>query len=329
MKLNKLFILLCPFWLLASGCSDDDGPVIELKTPHVTCEATHNSLTFTWHSVDGATQYGYKLSDARGDVVATDVTTQCSASFDNLSPATSYHFSLCAYAKPYSDQTTSKSAELDALTNALKVLEAPALTITHDGMKWIMHWLPVEGAISYSYVLMGDESKRGTTTDSILTFRHLPRGTYTFSVCANTDLDGYNFNGASASQTFDITTQRSQLWSKEGTFTSAVLGSNHSAVLVAYDDNSYVLKDWYGVPGFDLEFDVEDKDIILDPMVYAYDEATRCYGVPTGLQFNDGMAWVYTSDGFSFFKTTATRGRVRLCIKYNGDWVYDVFDWDI
>lgn len=327
--LLQIFPLLALLFL-AGACSDDDEQTATpLAAPAPVCTVTHSSIEMSWPAVEGATQYGYKLTDGLGLTVASDVTRATKLAFYDLTPATAYHFSLWAYGVAYSANGTSPVVEVEALTNALAVLPAPELSLSEEGTQFTITWPEIEGAQGYSYVLKGNGVQRGTTTDTTLRLRHLEAGSYTLKVCAMIDADGYEPNGATASLTFEVTKVRKALWTKTGSYTSACYGNTFDAVLTAYDDGSYVLAGWQGVEGYDLDFDLSGQNILLDEALYPKDEATSCYLVPTGLMDNDGQAMVYTSGGFSFLKTTSTKGRIRLCIYYGGNYVYDIFNWEI
>lgn len=320
------FSLACTF--LLTSCHDDDVNVVALPSPVVEGQATHNTLDFNWEPIDGATQYGYTLAKENGDLVETDVTTKHTLSFSDLAPATTYDLSVWAYGAVFGENGTSAVTVYSATTNPLSTLPAPDISVVEDGTRWTFQWVPIYGAEGYSYVLKGNGVQRGVTTETEISFRHLEAGDYTLSVCAIVNIDGYEPNGEMASVDFTVTTVRNELWRKQGTYTSKLLGTTHPATLIAYDDDSYVLQNWYGVDGYDLNFDLDGKNIVLDTSTYVRDVSTSCYAVPTGLEFQDGVMWIYTN-GMSIINTS--KRFIRLCncrANVSTDTYNDVFQWE-
>lgn len=327
-RFHSCLLPLLAFAALCAACSDDESTVTELPAPAPEVQGDYSSLTFSWQPVEGATQYGYQLTDPAGAVVEADVTRLTTLTFPSLKAATTYTLEVWAYGPAYSSSGTSPVATLQATTQALLSLPAPVVTVSSQGTSTTVSWTPVEGAQQYSYALAGAGETRGTTTDTVLTFRHLDMGHYTATIRALVDQEGYEPAGEPARQTFQVTVERQELWRVDGTYESAVMGTTHTSTLVAYDDDSYVLLGWYGVEGYDLDFDRNGQSIVLDPLLYPYDAESGCNAVPTGQSVGSGTAWLYTPRGFSYFKVTSTLGRIRLCQSYQGGWPYDFFEWD-
>lgn len=86
------------------------------ETTITVADAQYNSLTFEWNKVDGAVEYGYKLTDTDGNTLDGGLTKLNSVKFEDLTHSTQYTFHLYAYASVTSDKTTSKENILAVTT---------------------------------------------------------------------------------------------------------------------------------------------------------------------------------------------------------------------
>lgn len=102
-----------------SSCSDDDDKT-PLASPAVTCEATYDTLTFSWNAVANATNYGYQFCDAEGLAIEAGVTENRTVTFTELTPDTSYILKVWAFAGMDGDYSTEASS-LTAKTDPVDV----------------------------------------------------------------------------------------------------------------------------------------------------------------------------------------------------------------
>jgi len=119
-SLNKLS-LLATLPLLFCACEESDpiqyGGTKPLSTPVITLvDSQFDQLSFSWGAVEGAIEYSYRLVDGGGNILAGDLTTGTTATFDELTYCTDYYFMLLAYADVQSENTTSEEAVLNVKT---------------------------------------------------------------------------------------------------------------------------------------------------------------------------------------------------------------------
>lgn len=301
---------------LLTACSDDEVIQTPLDTPNVTnSELTVSSLTFTWDAVPNVTSYSCELSDPNGIQVAGLVTTSTTARFTGLLPNTTYTLNVYAYAAIGSSNTTSKVATLTATTPAVVPLEAPRELVAEvNSTTATITWQAVEDAVGYGYSYITESGTvEGTVSKPSLTLKNLTPGSYRVSIYAMADEEDEAHSDSPASAVmFEVTREKQLLWSREGTYTSyeydwdagsySTYGS-WKATLMAYDDGSYKLAGWFGVAGYDLEFNVEGTEIKITN--YNSVNEYGAYYVNTGLS-NPAEVGAYTepdqgyaSSGFS------------------------------
>lgn len=313
-----------------TACSDDDGRIWVVDDPDIAIsenEAGFSSLTFEWEKVDGVNQYGYELADPDGSIVARGVTDDNIMTFESLLPSTTYTLTVYVYGP---DGTPTRRIVLSATTKAIVKLAAPVVTADVKGARVNITWDAVDNAghYHYSYLVNGDEVA-GDTDVCSLELRALPAGDYTFTVTAVTDAEGYASSDASSC---DFSRVRNAVWSVDGTYISALFpaGINRwDATLTCYDDGSYVISDWYGVAGYDMEFTVND-DLSVDIESNRTD-AWGYYLVASGTeQVPDVNIWPYT-DGDSYnsaYDADEDYGMVWYYVTDGGsNYGYDTFEW--
>lgn len=335
MKLNKIFRLLAGLAIIVSlpSCNDDDTLATALETTQGETEkVSYNSLTFEWEKVVGATQYGYELLDDNDIVVVRSVTIDNSVTIDGLKPATEYTLRVWSYAALGSGNTTSEPFELKATTTALKSIGKPTLTCSVQGGKYVVTWKSISNATGYFYMLLnaaGETVDSGSQSSRTLTFSNLTIGDYTIYVKALSSKGGYEPEGEYAS--LDFTVEDIFLWKAEGTYVSEILGKSWTATIVCYDQNNYTIKGWYGVDGYDLDFQVDNsdpEDTFALTGNYDYDNSSYTYIVPTG-RTDVPNVYVYQWWNYSLFSGNQAGGSVKVYLsdKSNGTYGTDLFTW--
>lgn len=335
-------------WLLASmlcatplaGCSDDEAAdKTPLPTPQVvSSDITPTSLFFSWEGVEGSTQYSYQLYDPDNNKVVGDVTTKTSVRINKLRPMTTYTLKVIAYS-PLLDPATANSpiAEITATTCAVIPLATPMqLVATPDGSTIRIEWAEVENATSYEYYYTdGTEETSHTTISSPgATLRGVPNGEFTFYVKAASDAV-YEATGEAVytdSEYAAVTFVRSRVetWRAEGTYQSGSGGYNYAATLIAYDDNSYMVKDWQGVKGYDLEFALEeDGSVTIANGKQDDTSGTKYTGVATGMDYAGYETFYISIDSEKpAFTGSEKRGELYICGSFDLDYFYyDTFWW--
>jgi hypothetical protein len=321
--------MLCKGLLIATlaigslaACSDDDDAILTaLSTPAASGDATAtvSTLTFSWDEVANATQYAYELKNATGDVVSGDVTNKTSVYFTGLRDGATYTLDVWAYAKAYSDQyTRSKVGTFTGTTIATKTLAAPQNYVeTVNGVKITISWDAVEHADSYMYQV--DEQKWNGTVENSVTLNGLSVGSHKISVYALSSDEEYP-RAETSSFEFTVEQQRQVIWQRTGDFTT-YSGNTAKRTLIYYDDDTYTLKSWYGVEGYDLSFTVDATSGELK-VVSSY-ESGGWYWIPTGVDANG--TWVYTGNQSSNYSSTT--GYVHFYIYDNSG--YDIFNFKL
>ncbi len=339
-------------WLLASmicaaplsGCSEDeavDGAAGEtpLPTPQVvSSDITPTSLFFSWEEVEGSTQYSYQLYDPDNHKVTGDVTTKTSVRIKDLRPMTTYTLKVIAYS-PMLDPVAANSpiAEITATTCAVIPLAAPTqLVATPDGSTIQVEWAEVEGATAYEYYYSDgiEETSHTTVSSPQATLRGVPNGEFTFYVKASSDAV-YEATGEAVytdSEYASVTFVRSRVetWRAEGTYLSGSGANNYAATLIAYDDNSYTIKDWQGVKGYDLEFAIEeDGSVTIANGKQDETSGTANTGVATGMDYAGYETYYISIDSEKpTFTGNEKRGELYLCGSFDLDYFYyDTFWW--
>lgn len=326
-KISSLLVTALMFTMATVSC-DDDGVIptpLETSTGSLD-KASHNSLSFDWERVAGATQYSCQLSDAKG-VVDTKVTNVPSVQFTGLEPSTDYTLTVLAYAVPYSNQTTSEPLELHGRTSDLIVLGTPQLVMDRAGNNLTFTWDVISRAKTYSYTLTkdGEEYESGTTSETSLTFKNLETATYVLSVTAQTDRSGYTDSETAVLST-DFVWENPVAWSVTGTYTSGRLNESWSATLTAYTDGSYTLKNWYNVEGYDLNFSIDTST--PDDMFVLPDDTEYEDGWPkiyTGRSKSPKYVYLYPWDNYCYL--SVDEGYLELYL-YSNDYYTDTFTWN-
>ena len=186
--------------LLAAACSKSEVEEGQIPVPaNLQCsEATNNSLTFSWSSVNGATSYNYQQADSKdrlGDVKSTTSTT---VTLTGLQEGTTLKLRVQAVAGSATSAWTelvagtTKTTELPTLNKPEPATEVEAET-TESSLK--LTWTAVANAEKYAYQLKlkADNSlaKSGETTKNEVEITGLNAGTaylFTFKATAS----GYN-----------------------------------------------------------------------------------------------------------------------------------------
>jgi len=323
-----------------AGCSDDEAAdKTPLPTPQVvSSNVTPTSLFFSWEGVEGATQYSYQLYDPENIEVAGNVTTETSVRITKLRPMTTYTLKVIAYS-PLLDPAAANSpiVEITATTCAVIPLATPTQVVaTPDGSTIQVEWAEVENATSYEYYYTDgtDELERTTTSSPRATLRGVPNGEFTFYVKASSDAV-YEATGEAvyADSEYASTTfvrSRAETWRVEGIYQSGSGGYNYAATLIAYDDNSYTIKNWQEVTGYDLEFALEaDGSVTIANGKQDDTSGTEYTGVATGMDYAGYETYYISIDGE---KPTFTGNNKRgeLCIYGSFDmdyFYYDTFWW--
>lgn len=270
----------------ATSCSDDDTLTPLDKTDMTVGDATYSTLTFEWQPVDGARQYSYQFGlPGAEDFIDMGLTKETKLTFTGLQPDTEYQLTVLAYAAMGSGNTTSEPIILTARTSALTSLATPVLEWTREVNSVIVSWQPIDGARDYAYSFTAADGTvigSGTTYGTSVSFSNVDTGVYTITVTAQTQQDGFG-NSAPATLSIDFVRERQELWRTTGVYTSAILGSEWNATLVAYDDNTYTLLSWYGTDGYNLDFTIDESDAanMFHP-ADSYTSAGGIYTVPTG-----------------------------------------------
>ena len=312
MKYIKMYALslCCLLGGAMMGCSDDDNDIKSSLTEPVVGQSGQSvsSLSFSWDRVEHATQYGYELADPQGVVVAADVTTVPAVTFTGLKPSTTYTLSVWAYSKVYGDVGNSKIAALTATTAATEQLAKPVLEVNVANGVAEVSWAEVPNATSYtySYELDGEEVS-GTTSSTRVDIEGLQLAEYTVSVYASSSDEVYTASEV-ATITFSMT--HTESWTVTGVYTSSHLGETFNPQLVAYDDNTYALKSWYGVEGYDFDFRV-DNGVVVPYGEYGMNDHGE-YIIPTGRTDISEIYIASTGNNVSTFTGNAESGEIKI-----------------
>jgi hypothetical protein len=212
MKLHKIISIALGLALMpiVGSCSDDDEVAqTPLASPTGgTYTATYSSIDFSWDRVDGATTYGYEFSDADGKLITRSLTQTPQLTFSDLKYNTVYYLTVWAYGAYKSADGTSEQVTYELRTNDLKKLATPVLSLKRNSAtRTQFSWEAVEDAESYTYTLYKpDGSVQASNTTSRLNYTATTNqsGTYTFTLTANTSVDGYYSESGKATITVDI-----------------------------------------------------------------------------------------------------------------------------
>lgn len=331
MIMNKYILPLAAVAVSAAltACNDDNDRVWVTDDPNIGInlnDGSYSTLTFEWDKVDGVNQYGYELAEPDGTIAARGVTDDNTITFNDLKADTTYTLTVYVYGP---DGTTTRRIVITATTKALVKLAEPEVTASQDGARINITWTAVENAdyYHYSYLLNGEEVS-ADTEDCRLQLRGIPTGSYTISVTAMTDTEGFISSDA---VNCGFTRSRQALWSAEGDYSSSLLtaGSHWKATLTAYNDGSYVIAGWYGVDGYDLEFTL-NSDNSLDIETDRLD-SWGYYLVPSGKSsVPEVNLWPYTDQYgvYSAFDGNEEYGQIWCYVTDGGNASgYDIFEW--
>lgn len=331
LTLQLLLPLLATVFTFTSCSEDDCTTLTALSSSDIeVSEKTVSSLTFTWKEVENATQYGYRLLDADGNVIDGGVTSGREATFTGLTDNTAYTFELTAFAK-YGDKVYKNADPITLIESTAEIvpLDTPAPVGTVNYEKITVTWDAIENADTYYVKVVDSEGNETnvTQTETTYTFTGTVGLTYTVSVSADTEAEAYSQSDwGTTDGLIPEKSLRKEVWRVTGTFTdNAVNNTSYEATLIAYDDGSYIIPSWMGNEGYDLEFIPNDDGSFnvgtSYDYVYDYDSYTYVY---FGEGDYDG-AYIYKGKSYTTFSLTA--GKVWFYAYYGG-WGQCTFTWD-
>ena len=319
-RLAGIFLLsaLC----VLSSCKDDDTVLTPLPAPEAGLyQATVSSLTFYWDKVANATQYAYELLNPEGDKVTGGVTEGTVAVLTGLKDNTDYRFTVWAYGPFEGDYSKSPVAEISGTTPAIVQLATPKLTVLVNGGA-VATWDEVPNATHYVLTISingGKESSWDITGTEIM-IGNLSTGTYTVTLKAVSDDEAFS-DSELATATFVI--EKKEAWRVDGTFDDGA-GNNWPVTMIAWDNGTYTLKDWYNVKGYDLEFSVND-DTSISILNY-YEPYLPNIWVEAGIEEDNGWIQLYTAGGYSSFAGSKSEGGSVWFYSYKTEG-YPEFTW--
>lgn len=326
MRKYLLMALLCAG--MFTSCKDEDPMPTPLSAPAgEVYQATVSSLTFRWDSVKDATQYGYELKDADGVVVAGDVTAGTVATITGLKDNSTYTLEVWAYAAYDTMHGKSGITTLTGSTPAIVQLSVPVPSATVDGAVEVS-WEAVSNASGYSYSCTSENGTNlsGTISETSVKFNALITGIYSFTVKSISDKEEFSDSEYSSPISFEI--EKKESWRTDGTFDDGA-GNKWPVTMIAWNNGTYTLKNWYNVEGFDLEFSVNDDTTIN--ILNAYEPNLPNIWVKTGIEGDDGLIRLYTamtSNGaYSGFEGTRSDGGLVWFYSYKTEY-YAEFTWN-
>lgn len=149
---------------------------------------------------------------------------------------------------------------------------------------------------------------------------NLSTGTYTVTLKAVSDDEAFS-DSELATATFEI--EKKEAWRVDGTFDDGA-GNNWPVTMIAWNNGTYTLKDWYNVEGYDLEFSVND-DTSINILNY-YEPYLPNIWVEAGFEEDNGWIQLYTADGYSSFAGSKSEGGSVWFYSYKTDG-YPEFTW--
>ena len=319
-RLAGIFLLsaLCAL----TSCKDDGKVLTPLPAPEAGLyQATVSSLTFYWDKVANATQYAYELLDPEGEKVSGGVTEGTVAVLTGLKDNTDYRFTVWAYGPFEGDYNKSPVAEISGTTPAIVQLATPKLTVLVNGGA-VATWDEVPNATHYVLTISingGKESSWDITGTEIM-IGNLSTGTYTVTLKAVSDDEAFS-DSEPATATFVI--EKKEAWRVDGTFDDGA-GNNWPVTMIAWDNGTYTLKDWYNVEGYDLEFSVND-DTSISILNY-YEPYLPNIWVEAGIEEDNGWIQLYTAGGYSSFAGSKSEGGSVWFYSYKTEG-YPEFTW--
>ena len=319
-RLAGIFLLsaLCAL----TSCKDDEKVLTPLPAPEAGLyQATVSSLTFYWDKVANATQYAYELLDPEGEKVSGGVTEGTVAVLTGLKDNTDYKFTVWAYGPFEGDYSKSPVAEISGTTPAIVQLATPKLTVLVNGGA-VATWDEVPNATHYVLTISingGKESSWDITGTEIM-IGNLSTGTYTVTLKAVSDDEAFS-DSELATATFVI--EKKEAWRVDGTFDDGA-GNNWPVTMIAWNNGTYTLKDWYNVEGYDLEFSVND-DTSINILNY-YEPYLPNIWVEAGFEEDNGWIQLYTASGYSSFAGSKSEGGSVWFYSYKTEG-YPEFTW--
>lgn len=319
-RLAGIFLLsaLC----VLSSCKDDDTVLTPLPAPEAGLyQATVSSLTFYWDKVENATQYAYELFSPEGDKVTGGVTEGTVAVLTGLKDNTDYKFTVWAYGPFEGDYSKSPVAEISGRTPAIVQLATPKLTVLVNGGA-VATWEEVPNATHYVLTISinGGKESSWDITGTEMMIGNLSTGTYTVTLKAVSDDEAFS-DSELATATFVI--EKKEAWRVDGTFDDGA-GNNWPVTMIAWDNGTYTLKDWYNVEGYDLEFSVND-DTSISILNY-YEPYLPNIWVEAGIEEDNGWIQLYTAGGYSSFAGSKSEGGSVWFYSYKTEG-YPEFTW--
>ena len=319
-RLAGIFLLsaLC----VLSSCKDDDTVLTPLPAPEAGLyQATVSSLTFYWDKVANATQYAYELFSPEGDKVTGGVTEGTVAVLTGLKDNTDYKFTVWAYGPFEGDYSKSPVAEISGTTPAIVQLATPKLTVLVNGGA-VATWDEVPNATHYVLTISinGGKESSWDITGTEMMIGNLSTGTYTVTLKAVSDDEAFS-DSELATATFEI--EKKEAWRVDGTFDDGA-GNNWPVTMIAWNNGTYTLKDWYNVEGYDLEFSVND-DTSISILNY-YEPYLPNIWVEAGIEEDNGWIQLYTAGGYSSFAGSKSEGGSVWFYSYKTEG-YPEFTW--
>ena len=258
----RILLVLAAITMGLTSCSDDDVVKSPLDMTSITEGAkTVSSLSFSWTSVTGATQYAYELTDSNGQVVIGGITNTTSLLATGLKVNTTYTLNVWSYADIAGDKSTSPIATLQATTNDVVQLADPQATWEQTSAGIVLTWPAVEHA-DYYYIWYYDGNSELpinlTTSSNSVTLPNLTLGDHSVVIQAISDDENY-----SNSITFEFTVTRSKIeaWRTDGEYYSEVIDKTFNCQIVGYDDGSMRIEGAYGSSDA-LDFYVDNESVI-------------------------------------------------------------------
>ena len=291
--------------LAFSSCEEERKDLAPIAAPAASVySSTVSSLTFYWDKIDNASQYGYRLLSADGEVVDGGVTSGTTATFTGLKDNTTYTLEIWAYSAYGSEEyDRSKSVTLTGTTPKIVPLPAPSASVsTGDGIQ--IYWDAVENASYYSYCYYpaGNEAAavEGTTDYTSVKLSMLDPGDYEFKVKAISGEEAYS---DSEYARIPFTAVKEKRWEVNGVFTPYQYEPDKcwNATMEGWSDGSYVIRNWYNVEGYDLEFTVDSWGILTLTNADSYGSvASGLYGdyhdIATYTAYYNGYYSCFTGD---------------------------------
>lgn len=334
-----------------------------LAAPTLTAEVAAGVATVSWEEVPNATSYIYSYN-AGGDKDVTGETSDLSVAISGLNIDRDYTVTVYATSSDevYTDSEKATVTFTMSHTEAWRVegtytsshlgKSFPVTMIAYDDNTYtLMAWYGVD---YYNFDFSVDDkgvitpyggfskNSKGEyiipTGDSKLPEVYLSNDVpSTFSGDSHSgQINIHTCNYDTCIDTFVWEPARQEIWRVQGTYHSAVLGTEYTETLIAYDDNTYILEPWYGVPGNNLEFKVDPANHgSIDEILNAEGWYDNGYWVNTGLDGNDDYG-MYIWPGYdadyenecSYLSGNVLSGEIRLyvCGLASG-WCVDTFTW--